>query len=106
MWLSLVSVSRMTIMTSKVDLKSVLKTHSQVIDNFWQLKALLKMMNNTFSFTLKFLFVLEIFQFLFWGFGPEQKRLDKKADVNLKSYDVTNRITNNYNTDIATCRKK
>ena len=64
------------------------------------------MMNSTFSFTLKFLFVLEIFQFLFWGFEPEQKRLDKKAEVNLKSYDATNRITNNYNTDIVRCRKK
>ena len=47
-----------------------------------------------------------IFQFLFWGFEPEQKRLDKKAEVNLQSYDATNRITNNYNTDIVRCRKK
>ena len=41
--------------------------------------------------------VLEIFTFLSWIFCYEEKRLDKKAMVNFKVYDVTELITNNYN---------
>ena len=59
------------------------------------------MKKNDFFFTVNDLFVLEIFQFLFWAFGRVEKRLDKKAKVNFKMYDVTNCITNNYNTHIA-----
>ena len=40
--------------------------------------------------------VLEIFTFLSWIFCYEEKRLDKKAMVNFKVYDVTELITNNY----------
>ena len=41
--------------------------------------------------------VLEIFIFLSWIFCYEEKRLDKKAMVNFKVYDVAELITNNYN---------
>ena len=61
----------------------------------------LKMMKNAFCFTLKALFVLEIFKFLSWLFGYVEKRLDKKAMVNSKVYDVTDWTTNNCNTYIA-----
>ena len=37
---------------------------------------------------LKALFVREIFTFLSWIFGYEEKRVDKKAMVNFKIYDV------------------
>ena len=58
-------------------------------------------MKNAFYFTLKALFVLEIFQFLFSRFGHEGKQLDKKDKVNFKIHDIRKWITNNYNTDIA-----
>ena len=38
---------------------------------------------------IKALFVLEIFTFLSWLFDYVEKRLDKKAMVNYKTYDVT-----------------
>ena len=44
-------------------------------------------MKTAFYFTLKALFVLEIFQFLFWIFGNVGKRLDKTAKVIFKNYD-------------------
>ena len=37
---------------------------------------------------LKAFFALEICKFLSWLFGYVEKRLDKKAMVNLKIYDV------------------
>ena len=55
-------------------LKGVLSGH--IWDNFWQFKALLKMMKNAFYFTLKALFVLKIFKFLSWLFGHVAKQLD------------------------------
>ena len=67
----------------------------------------LKMMKNAFYFTLlKTTFVLKILQFLFRIFGHVTKRLDKKAKVNCKIYDVTNCITNKYNTHFAKCLMK
>ena len=39
-------------------------------------------------------------------FGHVGKRLDKKAMVNLKLYNVTDWKTNNYNTNIAQYPKK
>ena len=63
-------------------------------------------MKNAFYFMLKPLFVLEIFKFLFWCFGYVEKRLQKKAKVNFKIYDVTDWTTNNYNTDIVQYLKK
>ena len=49
---------------------------------------------------LKALFVLEVFTFLSWLFGYAEKRLDKKAMVNLKIYDVKDWAINNCNTYI------
>ena len=46
-------------------------------------------MKNAF-FTLKALFVLEIFQFLLYIFDHAGKRLDQKAKLNLKIYDIAN----------------
>ena len=60
-------------------------------------------MKNIFYFTLKF--VLDMFKFLFWLSGQVRKRLDKKAEVGLKIYDVTNwetiTITNHILPDIS-----
>ena len=42
-------------------------------------KCPLKMMKNAFYFTVKALFVLEIFQFQVWIFGNAGKRIDKKT---------------------------
>ena len=71
---------------------SYLKKHSQVWNNFWQLKP--------FNFTSKALFVLKIFKFLFWLFCHVAKRPDKKDTVNFKFHDVTAWFTNNLNTRI------
>ena len=49
------------------------------------------MMNNIFYLILKALFLLEIFTFLSYV----GKRLDKKAQVIFKIYNVTNWNTNN-----------
>ena len=57
-------------------------------------------MKNAFYFTLKALFVYEIFTFLTWLFGYVEKRLDKKAMLNFKISDVTDWATNNDNTHI------
>ena len=50
-------------------------------------------MKKALYFTLKPLSVLEIFKFLVWLFGHVGKRLDKKAEINFKIYDVKNSIT-------------
>ena len=49
---------------------------------------------------LKTFFVLELFAFLSRLFGYVEKRLDKKAKVCFKIYDLTDRTTNNCNTKI------
>ena len=41
------------------------------------------------------------FLFLFSPFGPVEKRLDMKAMINFKIYDVKNWETNNYNIGFA-----
>ena len=64
---------------------------------------MVKMTNNAFYFILKAPFVLKIVQIFF---GYLEKRLDKKAKVNCKIYDVTNWNTNNYNKHIARYLKK
>ena len=46
-------------------------------------------MKNVFYFMLKAFFVLGIFTFLSWSFGYVEKRVDKKAMVDFKIYDVT-----------------
>ena len=48
------------------------------------------LIKNAFYFRLKIIFVLEIFKLLSWLFGFVEKRLDKKAKVKFKIYDVTN----------------
>ena len=53
-----------------------------------------------FYFMLKARFVLEIFTFLSWLFGYLETRLDEKAMVNFKIYDMADWTTNNYNTYI------
>ena len=60
----------------------------------------------TFYFMLKHLFVLEIFTFLSLLFGYAEKRLDEKAMVNIKIFDVTDWTTNNCNTHITQNIKK
>ena len=51
---------------------------------------------------LKVLVVLEISTCIFvLNFGNVEKRLDKKAKVNFKIYDITDWTTNNCNTHIA-----
>ena len=86
---------------------NALKVHAWVWYNFFTTESPLKMMKNAFYFMLKALFVLKIFTFLAWLFGHVGKRLDKKAKVNFKIYDVINRDANNYNnTDIAWYLKK
>ena len=64
------------------------------------------MMKNTFCFTLKALFVPEIFKFLLRTFGYVGERLDKEAKVNFKIYDIAKCITSNYDTNIARYLKK
>ena len=54
-------------------------------------------MKNVFYFMLKALFVFEIFAFLSLLFGYVGKRLDEKAKVNFKIYDLSDRTTNNFN---------
>ena len=60
--------------------------------------------------TLKILFVLNLFKFKFKFFpdifGHAGKRLDKKATVNFKIYDIINWETNNYNTHTAQYSRK
>ena len=57
----------------------------------------LEMMKNAFYSTLKALFVLKIFKFLYSIFGHVEKWLDKKDKVNFKTCDITTLETNNYN---------
>ena len=57
---------------------------------FLATESLLKMMKKSFYVTLKALFVLMIFKFLFCFLGHVRRRLVKKAKVNSKIYDVKN----------------
>ena len=63
-------------------------------------------MESAFYLMLKAIFVLNIFTYLSWIFGYVEKRLDKKAKVNLKIYDVKIWTTNNYSTHIVQYFKK
>ena len=44
-----------------------------------------------------FYLILKAFTFLFWLFGYAEKRLEKKAKINVKIYDVADWTTNNFN---------
>ena len=54
-------------------------------------------MKNAFYFTLKALFIHNIFKFCPAFFGPLGQRLDTKARINLKLYEVRNSEPNNFN---------
>ena len=56
-----------------------------------------------FDFMLKALSVLEMFTFWSWLLGFTEKRLDMKATVNFKIYDVTDWTTINYKAHNAQC---
>ena len=58
-------------------------------------------MKSAFYFMLKSLLIFEIFAFLSWLFGNVEKRIDNKAMINFKSYDVADWIANNYDTHIS-----
>ena len=47
------------------------------------------MIKNAFYLMLRTFFILKIFKFLSRHFGYVEKRLDKKAIVNFKIYDIT-----------------
>ena len=57
-------------------------------------------MANAFYFILKPFFVLKIFRFLSWVFGHVEKAAGLEI-INFKIYDVTDRLTKNYNPYIA-----
>ena len=63
---------------------SVIKGPFSGLRQFLATKCPLKMMKNAFYFTLKALFVLEIFKFLSLHFSQVKNRLDLKAKVNFK----------------------
>ena len=65
-----------------------------------------KVMKNAFYFMVKAVLVLEILTFFPWLFGYVEKRLDKRAMIDFKIYDVTDCTTNNYNTHITQNLKK
>ena len=67
------------------------------------LKCITNVLQMYLYYMLKALFVLNIFKFLSWLFGHLGKRLDKKAKVNFKLYNVTDWETNNYSTYITQC---
>ena len=76
------------------------------------LRQLLKIENpveiikNAFWFMLKTLCVFQIFTFVSWPYGYVEKRLDKRAIVIFKNYDVTGWTTKNYNIRITQYIKK
>ena len=56
-------------------------------------------MKNCFHFILKVIFFFKIFKFCLDLLGDvDKRRLDKKAEINFKSYDFTTWLRNNYNT--------
>ena len=67
------------------------------------------MIKNIFYFTLKALFLLKIFKFLYFCidfYGHLGKQLDKKTKVNFKIYDIKNWEINNYNVHFTQYLKK
>ena len=74
-------------------MKNVVKGTLSGLRKFLKAESSLKMMKNAFYFTLKALFALKIFKFLFWLFGHAENSLIKKK-VNFKIYNVTAWLTN------------
>ena len=62
------------------------KVHSQVWDNFWQIKAFIKNSKNAFPFTSKTLFVLKIFKFCLDFLVMQQNGLKKALIRKFWSY--------------------
>ena len=79
---------------------------SKVWDNFSINRSSLKIIKNAFYFTLKALFVLNIFQFLSRLFDHVEKQLDKKNKVEFKISDVTTWLASNCVVVIAQYLKK
>ena len=78
----------------------LLKDTPSGLRQFSPTESPLKMRKNAFYFTLKTLFVLEIFIFLSWRFDHAQRQLDYKHQVNLIIYYIATWETNNCNTHI------
>ena len=76
------------------------------LGQFLTIEYSLKMIKNAFYFILKAIFILEIFTSFSWIFGYGKKRLDKKAMVIFKIYDVTDWTKNNHKTYITQYLKK
>ena len=66
----------------------MLKAHSQVWDNFWQLKKVLKWWNMFFISSQTHLSFSRYFKFSPDLIGQVEKRLDKKVKINFKIYDA------------------
>ena len=60
-----------------------LKAHSQLWENFWQMKALA-------LWKMLLISIYKMFKFLLWLFWSYRERSDKKAKVNFKFYDLAN----------------
>ena len=89
----------------------ICEVNKGVFSGLWKFLATenpLRMMKNAFYFTLKSLFVLKTFKFLFWFFDLShvEHRLDLRDEVNFKIYDVTMWETSNCNTHIVQHLKK
>ena len=76
---------------------------SEAISNNWKR---FKNDEKCFYFMLSALYVLKMLKVLSWLFGNGGKRLDKKAEVNFKIYEVAERKTNKYKTHIVQYLKK
>ena len=61
----------------------ILKGPLLILKQFLTIKNPLKMMKNAFYFMLKTLFVPEIFKFLSWLFGYEEKMLEEQSFVDV-----------------------
>ena len=83
-----------------------LKKHPSGLRQFLATEKPLKMVKNSFYFTLKAPFVLKIFRLLSCFFGHVAKRLNKKDKINFKFYEVKVWLTNNRDTHIAQYFKK
>ena len=81
--------------------KSPLKVHSQVWDDFWQLKALWKRWKMLFISPQKLYSFSRHLTFCLDFFGRVAKRLDYKDKAIFKIYEVTAWLTSNCNTHIA-----
>ena len=80
-----------------IDIKDAISGLRQLLATERPLKA----MKNAFYFTLRALFLLKIFKFLFWLLSHVEKKLDYKDKVSFKIYNITTWEANNCNRYIA-----